>query len=180
MTVYKPRADSYLLATELRKLAQGNVLDVGTGSGILAITAATSNKVKNVTAADISKKAIETAKKNAATAKVRIRFIQSDLFKKIPLQSFDTIIFNPPHLPRDKEFFDMAIHGGDNGYEIIEKFLSGCSKFLAPKGMILLLFSSLTNKQRIDEIINECCLEKEALQQQSGVLNDRDQFHDDQ
>jgi release factor glutamine methyltransferase len=166
MIIYEPREDSCLLAAAVKKHAYGNLLEIGTGSGVLAITSAKNKRVKNVIATDINKKAVAVAKKNAASAKIKkIKFITSDLFKNLPPQRFDTIIFNPPYLPRDKEFYDKTIHGGKKGYEIIEKFLNSCSSYLKPKGIILLLFSSLTKKERVDEIISSYCYDKELLHQ---------------
>ena len=77
---------------------------------------------------------------------------------------FDTIIFNPPYLPQDKGIKDATIYGGKKGYEIIERFLSNCSSYLSKKGIILLVFSSLSKKNRIDELIEDNCLKKEELE----------------
>ncbi len=169
MEVYEPREDSKLLAEEVRRLAHGSVLDMGTGSGIQAIAAAGLKRVKGVVAADISKEALKAAKKNAeeAGAGKKIRLVRSCLFKKLKKQRFDTIIFNPPYLPDDKEFNDKAIHGGKKGYELIERFFSEVNDYLAEDGIILIVFSSLTKKAKVDEVIERRCLEKELLEEKS-------------
>ncbi len=156
MELYTPAEDSYLLAEEVKRRAKGRVLDMGTGSGILAETALKGRKVKSVTASDINK----DCKKNLNR---RIKFIHSNLFSRIPRQKFDTIIFNPPYLPQDKGIEDASVYGGKKGYEAIERFLNSCGSYLADKGIILLLFSSLTKKRKIDEIIENNCLEKEEI-----------------
>ena len=92
--------DSTLLERYVRQHAKGNVLDMGTGSGIQAITAAHNNNVKSVLALDVQKETINYCKK--CIKNIKIRFMVSDLFaifkKKSALKSkkFDTIIFNPP------------------------------------------------------------------------------------
>jgi HemK-related putative methylase len=159
--------DSYLLLEEVKRYAYGKVLDLGTGSGVQAIEAAKSSRVKAVTAVDIDKKALETAKNNASDAGVRvykkIKFIYSDLFKKLKKQRFDTIIFNPPYLPEDKNFREKAIHGGKKGYELIERFFSAVNDYLAEDGIILLVFSSLTKKEKVNEATENYGFEKELL-----------------
>ncbi len=155
MNVYNPAEDSYLLASEVERYASGKVLDMGTGSGIQAETAMKCKKVKSVTAADVNK---ECAKKLST----KIKFVHSDLFSSIK-GKFDTIIFNPPYLPQDKGIEDAALYGGKKGYEVTECFLNSCSSHLADDGVILLLFSNLTKKKKVNEIIENNCFEKEEL-----------------
>lgn len=156
MEIYNPAEDSYLLANAVKKHAKGKVLDIGTGSGIQAEAALKSRRVVAVTAADINK----SCGKNLSA---KIKFIHGDLFSRIPKQKFDTIIFNPPYLPRDLGVRGIAIYGGKKGYETAERFLNSCCNYLSDSGMILLLFSSLTKKEKIDEIIENNCFEKEEL-----------------
>jgi len=159
MSIYKPREDSYLLEAAVIKYAFGGVLDVGTGSGIQAAAAIKNKKVTKVLAADLNK----NCEKNIKRISNRIKFIRSDLFKKIPKQKFDSIIFNPPYLPQDKGIIDKTIYGGKNGYEVIERFLNSCNDYLAKRGIILLLFSNRSKKEKIHEIIENNCLEKEEI-----------------
>ncbi|MBW2992844.1 methyltransferase, partial [Candidatus Woesearchaeota archaeon] len=84
-----------------------------------------------------------------------IKFRKSDLFKNIK-DKFNLIIFNPPYLPELKDEpkkLAQQISGGKKGYELLERFLSKANSYLEKKGKILIVFSSLTNKQKIDEII---------------------------
>lgn len=77
-----------------------NVLDMCTGSGCIGITIALEKKCLLVTAADVSNRALEIAKKNAANLQADVKFIQSDLF--IGLEKgvlYDMIISNPPYIP---------------------------------------------------------------------------------
>ncbi|MBI4017097.1 MAG: methyltransferase, partial [Candidatus Aenigmarchaeota archaeon] len=153
--VYEPREDSYLLTYQVRKHARGNVLDIGTGTGIQAKEAASKNNVFHVAAVDINPEAIAFAKKNSQVNH-KIEFFIGDLFaplKKCKVKKFDTIIFNPPYLPEDHGTRDAALIGGKHGWEVLEKALNQANDYLAQNGRILIVFSSLTNKDKVDEII---------------------------
>jgi HemK-related putative methylase len=158
--VYEPREDSFLLAEQVKKHAKGIVLDVGTGSGIQAVTAAKKKSVKSVIAIDKNKKVVTHCKDSIKNKK--IKFLESDLFSNVK-GKFDTIAFNPPYLPEDVKLKDMTIYGGKKGYEIIERFLSEVNEFLKPDGIILLLFSSLTKKDKVDGFIKDNLLESKLL-----------------
>lgn len=150
MEIYEPREDSFLLLKEVGKFAKGRVLDMGTGTGILAEEAA--KKAEHVLAADINKKAINYCKKNIKNKK--IKFVVSDLFSNVK-GKFDLIIFNPPYLPADPRVKDLTIDGGKKGHEIIEKFLNTIHHYLYSSGKILLVFSSLTGKEKVKDIIKK-------------------------
>ena len=160
---YEPREDSSMLERYVRQYAKGKVLDIGTGSGIQAIAAAQNKNVKSVLATDIQKSAIDYCKKNTKNNKVK--FIVSDLFNKIKKnEKFDTIISNPPYLPQELKLKDLTIEGGKKGYEIIERFLSDVNNFLNPNGIILLVFSSLTKKEKVEEFTKNNLLDFEELE----------------
>jgi HemK-related putative methylase len=143
--IYMPREDSYLLKKNIKKYAKDKILDIGTGSGILAKEASIYG---NVIAVDINIDAIKYCKKKYKIK--NIKFKQSDLFSKID-EKFNLIIFNPPYLPED-EIKDIALTSGD-GTKTINKFLKHAKDYLFYRGRILLLFSSLTNKEKVDNII---------------------------
>jgi release factor glutamine methyltransferase len=168
--VYEPREDSLLLEKYVKKFAKGIVLDIGTGSGIQAKAAA--EKADFVIGVDINQKALDFCNRFKSD---KMLFLKSDMFsffekKRITLRNgffgisdiednhfnkFDTIIFNPPYLPEDESNKDIALDGGKKGYEVIEKFLSEAKRFLAENGLILLIFSSFTDKEKIDRLIQE-------------------------
>lgn len=77
-----------------------SILDVGTGSGCIAITLAKELPVASIFASDISKEALEIAKENTKTHNAKITFFESDLLKNIPDQ-FDLIIANLPYVPEE-------------------------------------------------------------------------------
>lgn len=170
--VYLPREDSMLLAKAVKKYAIGTVLDVGTGSGVQAITAASNEGVTEVIAIDINPDALDYAIKNNPHKK--INYVQSDLFSNIN-KTFDTIIFNPPYLPNHPKLKDAALDGGEKGYEISVRFLEGAKNYLNDMGQIIFLFSNLTDKKVIqDTLINNAYLFEEV---ENEVMDDDEVLH---
>ncbi len=162
---YEPQEDSYMLSEQVKKFANGFVLDIGTGSGIQVSAALESKRVKKVIGIDISKEAVEYCTKKFGFSK-KAEFFVSDLFAQKKFSAkifFDTIIFNPPYLPSELKLRDLTTEGGKKGYETIERFLNEVNNFLKPDGIILLLFSSFTKKEMIDKIIRDNLLEFELL-----------------
>lgn len=158
MDIYEPGEDSLFLKEFVKDFAKGKVLDMGTGSGILAESAL--GIAEEVYAVDINKDAVERLKKDK-----RIQCHVSNLFSYFDGKNikFDTIIFNPPYLPKDKNIEDPALYGGRHGYELIRRFLSEASDYLHEDGQILLLFSSITNKEKVEESIEKNMLVYEEL-----------------
>tara|TARA_B100001971_G_scaffold211185_1_gene238422 strand:+ start:541 stop:1764 length:1224 start_codon:yes stop_codon:yes gene_type:complete len=167
--IYDPREDSKLLEKYVWEYAKGSVLDIGTGSGIQALAAAKSKKVKSVLATDIQSSVINYNKKNIINKK--IKFIASDLFENIN-KKFDTIIFNPPYLPQELKVKDLTLEGGKKGFEVIERFLNEVNSFLKSDGVILTVFSSLTKKEKVDEFIKDNLLEFEELDKKHIFFED--------
>ena len=168
--VYEPREDTFLIEQEVERYTHGRVLDMGTGTGVLAIEAA--QKADFVIGVDINKDALEYAKKKAAAMNIsNIKFVHSDLFsyfRKNP-DRFDLIIFNPPYLPEqegEEEEIKLQVSGGKRGYEILERFLSEASEFLAPHGRILILFSTLTNVDKVHEILERYAFNYQKLNEE--------------
>jgi release factor glutamine methyltransferase len=157
MEIYEPAEDSELIKKHISALATGTVLDMGTGTGVLALEAA--QHAEKVVALDINPTAIHYC--NTYANHPKVKYHQSDLFtafsqnakNTISPSRFDLIIFNPPYLPADAKYPDIALDGGKKGHEIIEKFLKQARKHLKKNGTILLLFSSLTNQNKIHQIL---------------------------
>ena len=168
--LYEPREDSRLLAKYVKKYAKGLVLDIGTGSGIQAVEAAKKKNVKKVVAVDIQKEVIDYCKENIKNKK--IVFKQSDLFSNIKNIRFDTITFNPPYLPEDIKLKDLTIDGGKKGYEVIERCLDDVNDYLKPNGIILIVFSSLTKKEKVDEFIKNNLLKEKVLDKKHIFFED--------
>lgn len=144
--VYGPAEDSMFLLRNIERRVYGSVLDMGTGSGILAITAARETRVTRVVAVDIDPEAVELARKRAKEQGVseRIEFKVGDLFEGLEGELFDWILFNPPYLPSEGAVDEASWSGGESGMEVIEKFLREAISHLMPTGAILMVYSSQT------------------------------------
>ncbi len=108
------------------------IVDVGTGSGCIAITLKLELPDAKVVAADISEKALEIAKKNADNLGVKIEFLQSDLLEKVEIKS-DLIVANLPYVDENWEWIDkealsqepaLALYADDGGLELIYKLIN--------------------------------------------------------
>jgi release factor glutamine methyltransferase len=128
-----------------------HIADVGTGSGILAITLALEYPQSSVVALDISKEALEIAQLNAARLGVadRIQFEQSDLFEVLSKEmQFDVIVSNPPYVPHGegRELHPqvrnhephVALFGGEDGLDIIRRLVQQAIPPLKPAGWLLM------------------------------------------
>ena len=146
-----PRADTEILVEEVlditKRLTRPDILDLCTGSGVIAISIAKYAQNANLYASDISKKALKIAKKNAESNGVydRIQFIESDLFKNIPKMKFDIIVTNPPYIRTgdikslQKEVQNepkIALDGGIDGYDFYRKIASKAYDFLKYNGYL--------------------------------------------
>jgi release factor glutamine methyltransferase len=153
-----PRPDTETLVVELLELLQGldrpRVLDVGTGSGCIAVTAAVNCPSVQVTAVDISLAALEVAQANAHTHKVRerVRLLHGDLFAPLPPNArFDVIASNPPYIREDELGGlqdDVRLHephvalvSGADGLEVIRRLIRDASSRLDGGGHLLLEIS---------------------------------------
>jgi release factor glutamine methyltransferase len=161
--VYEPEEDSYILLEWVNKLAYGRVLDVGTGTGILAKGAAYKKEVDEVIAVDIDEKAVKELKRQDVA---KLKAFQSDLFSNV-VGKFDVIAFNPPYLPAEESDADASLDGGLHGHELIELFLKGAKKHLNAGGFILMVFSSRTGKESVDKVIVREKYDYELLEQKS-------------
>ncbi len=80
------------------------VLDIGTGSGCIAISLARALKFAQVTATDISPAALEVARQNATSLKTRVRFLEKDILTcRAPSQAWDIIVSNPPYITEQEK-----------------------------------------------------------------------------
>jgi len=169
--IYEPREDSYLLQKYVEKYSYGKVLDIGTGTGIQAITA--SKKAKKVIATDVNKEAVKQAKLLAEIERINnIEFIQSDIFSKIPKKKFNLICFNPPYLPKDKNIEDPALFSGKRGYDVTIRFLEQVNNYLKENGIILLISSSLASQSVINDKFKERLLDVKILEKKHVFFED--------
>ncbi|MBW2977721.1 methyltransferase [Candidatus Woesearchaeota archaeon] len=169
--IYEPREDTFMIEKEVKRFAKGRVLDIGTGTGVLAIEA--SQKADYVVGCDVNNNALDYAKKKAANMELKnIKFVNSDLFsyfKENP-DKFDLIIFNPPYLPEEKgedEEVKLQVSGGKKGYEVLERFFSEVSEYLELDGKILVLFSTLTGVDKVHSILDNLAFSYQKLSEET-------------
>ena len=146
--VYEPAEDTFLLADNLLVKKSDNVLEIGTGTGIIAIIA--SKKAKRVVTVDINRYAVECARKNTEINLACVDIRWGDLFDPVDDEKFDLILFNTPYLPiEDDELVDdeleAAWNGGKDGRFVINRFIEGLVEHLNPGGRVQLVQSSLSN-----------------------------------
>ncbi len=138
-----PRPETEGLLERTLSFEAQRVLELCTGSGILAVSLALEGR--DVSAVDISPQALQVAKKNALRYGVRVHFLEGDLFA--PVQgTFDMILANPPYI--DSEELKglavasqeplLALDGGVRGMEVIERILEEAPKYLKEDGVLLL------------------------------------------
>ncbi len=157
--VYVPREDTYLMVRAIREEIEeeDRVLDMGTGSGILALIA--SEVCEQVVGVDINESAVELAEKNAsANGLENIEFIKSDLFQDVDGE-FDLIVFNAPYLPPSESHEGLIGSeqwlGGESGTEIVSRFSDEAMNHLSEDGKILLMVSSLTGLDDVMTILED-------------------------
>ena len=150
--VYAPSDDTLLMLSAISPKAGQLVLEMGTGSGIIALHCAKAGC--KVTAIDVSEKALACARNNAQINYLAIEFIQSDLFSNITAK-YDIMIFNPPYLSgQDTEVLAVddkrQLVGGKEGHEISVKFLEGAGQYLSENGKIYILTSTETSDKIVE------------------------------
>lgn len=138
------------------------ILDVGTGSGCIAISLAKLLKGTEMTAVDISQEALDIAKQNALLNNVEINFLQSDLFNTQDLRpnTYDLIISNPPYIPtEDIENLQLqiqyepviALDGGKDGLDFYRWIIKNSPKYFK-KGGYLIMEMGFNQRDAIEDI----------------------------
>ena len=141
--VYNPSDDSYLILEAIEVAAGERFLDMGCGSGLIAVHAAKAGA--DVIAADVNPHAVECTRRNAHKNDTNFEVILSDLFERIP-GSFDVIAFNPPYLAVEEtttSWLERSWTGGQEGTDVAGPFLEQASEHLTPNGRIYMILSSL-------------------------------------
>ena len=188
--VFTPRPETELLvnvslfALWLKGGYKGDtqILDIGTGSGNIAISLTKFNKHCKLISLDIRDEALKTAKANAELNGVfgRIQFIKSDLFNALPdkfLASFDCIVSNPPYVPKweiktlsgfVQDEPRAAIDGGEDGLNFYRKIIKNAPSYLKEGGWLVMEIG-----------YNQSYFVRELLEKQEGFM-DPEMYRDDQ
>ena len=146
-----PRPDTEILVEEVIKIAKRinakKILDLCTGSGAIAVSIAKYIKDSQITAVDISEKALNIANKNAKENGVegQITFVKSNLFENLANDKYDMIVSNPPYIKQnliknlDKEVQkepEIALNGGVDGLDFYRKIIKKAYEFLKFNGYL--------------------------------------------
>ncbi len=121
------------------------ILDLGTGSGAIALALSKERPAAQVTATDISPEALQIARSNADKLQVseRLRFVEGDLLGAVPGEQFDLVVSNPPYVARrDAERLppelahepEVALFGGEDGFAVSSRLVGEVQDGLVPGG----------------------------------------------
>ena len=157
-----PRPETELIIEHVLKIlpknSQKNILEIGTGSGCIAISLIRERPNCRIVAIDKSLKAIKVAKKNAEIHQVgkKVNFLNIDVDKYLS-NKYDIIVSNPPYiknsdllsLDKDVKFYEpkIALSGGFSGLEIFLKIIDKCNKLLKNNGMLILEIGQKQGKE---------------------------------
>jgi release factor glutamine methyltransferase len=145
-----PRPETEHVVETVLRLAPDarRAIDVGTGSGAIAVTLAAECKNLRVSGTDISRDALQVAKANAETNRAEVSWAQCDLLSAFAGRCFDVVASNPPYVPDgDKEDLQVevrdfepavALYGGPTGNEIYARLIPQAARVLKPGGWLVM------------------------------------------
>ncbi len=158
-----PLPETEYIVEQASSIAPKNatVLEIGTGSGVIAISLSIERNDISITATDISAKALKVASQNAKRLKSDVSLSMSDLFSTVSTK-FDVIIANLPYVPigarRQPEIThepDIALYSGDDGLDLYRLFFAQASNFLNHSGLVLVEFSPTQYSELSNFLLNK-------------------------
>jgi release factor glutamine methyltransferase len=175
--VFRPISDTWMLADVLREQTVGpraSVLDVCTGSGVLAIVAA-KRGARAVTAVDVSRRALLTAQLNARINGVRVRTRRGRLFEPVTGERFDLVTANPPYVPAATDALprrgaERAWDAGRDGRVLLDRVCAQAPRHLRPGGVVLLVHSTICGAEATCAALERGGLQADVAMSRRGPL----------
>ena len=173
--VFRPPSDSWFFVETLRERGHAHdasVLDVFTGSGVLAVAAALAG-ARAVTAVDVSRRALVSARLNARLNGRRVRALRGDIFEPVRGERFGLVLANPPYVPGATDELPAsgrarAWEGGRDGRLLVDRFCEGVAGHLEAGGTALMVHSSLTGEEESLAALRSAGLAAEVIARSRG------------
>ena len=158
-----PRPETELLVEEaLARVTDGDrIVDIGTGSGCIAISIKVNKPSARVGACDISREALDVARQNARAFSSEVAFTQADLATSYLAAVFDLVVCNPPYVPLadlpglQRELRHepaQALFGGQDGFDAYRRLAADAARILRPRGWLLLELG-YNGRSAVEEIL---------------------------
>jgi release factor glutamine methyltransferase len=147
--VFEPRSDVGMLLDAAHGHIRGDVLDVCTGSGVIALSVA--GRARSVTAIDASRLAVAAVRLAARMNGVAVEVLHGDLFDPVAGRLFDVILANPPYVPTPAGTSapgSLAWDGGQDGRSVLDRLCREAAAHLRPGGDLFLVQSSLSGTEQ--------------------------------
>ncbi|MFD9700651.1 HemK2/MTQ2 family protein methyltransferase [Lentzea sp. NPDC059081] len=168
--VYTPQEDTALLVEAMHAAAipkNANVLDIGTGTGALALAAIDQGAAK-VTGVDVSRRAVWTARINAAIHRMPLKVKLGNALNVIADEHFDLVLANPPYVPAASACAATgparAWDAGRNGRQLLDPLCARMKDLLTPGGVLLMVHSALCGVDTTLEQLRDSGLKASVVQ----------------
>lgn len=169
--VFQPRSDAGMLIDAARGHIRGEVLDVCTGSGVVALSVAAAADA--VTAVDSSRAAVAAVRVAALVNGVAVEVLHGNLFAPVAGRTFDVILSNPPYLPTPPARPAPGSHawdGGHDGRAVIDRLCRDAAEHLRPGGDLFMVQSSLADTERSLAMLRRTGLHPAVVLAHRGAL----------
>lgn len=168
--VYRPQSDTEVLTRILDRdrTAEGrDVLDLGTGTGAVALAAARSG-ARTVTAVDLSRRSVAVARLNCRLHRARVSVVRGDLFAPVRGRRFGLIVANPPYVPAESAVLPRygiarCWDAGPDGRAILDRICDAAHEHLVPGGALLLVHTAGCGADTTVERLGRTGMEAEVV-----------------